>query len=47
VTTIHQLTSAQHDAWVKAVHPVWAKFRDKIGGDIVDAAVAANNPKTN
>jgi C4-dicarboxylate-binding protein DctP len=47
VTTIHQLTPAQHDAWVKAVHPVWAKFRDKIGGDIVDAAVAANNPKTN
>jgi C4-dicarboxylate-binding protein DctP len=47
VTTIHQMTPAQHDAWVKAMHPVWTKFRDKIGGDIVDAAVAANNPKTN
>ena len=47
VTTIHQMTPAQHAAWVKAMHPVWAKFRDKIGGDIVDAAVAANGPKTN
>jgi C4-dicarboxylate-binding protein DctP len=47
VTTIHQLTPAQHDAWVKAMHPVWTKFKDKIGADIVDAAVAANNPKTN
>lgn len=45
--TIHQLTKAQHDAWVKAMHPVWAKFEGKIGKDIVDAAVAANNPKTN
>jgi len=47
VTTIHQLTPEQHAAWVKAMHPVWTKFRDKIGGDIVDAAVAANGPKTN
>jgi hypothetical protein len=29
------------------MHPVWAKFTDKIGKDIVDAAVASNNPKTN
>jgi C4-dicarboxylate-binding protein DctP len=47
VTTIHELTPAQHAAWVKAMHPVWAKFENKIGKDIVDAAVAANNPKTN
>jgi C4-dicarboxylate-binding protein DctP len=47
VTTIHQLTPEQHAAWVKAMHPVWAKFRNQIGGDIVDAAVASNNPKTN
>ena len=26
VTTIHELTPAQHAAWVKAMHPVWAKF---------------------
>ncbi len=47
VTTIHELTPAQHAAWVKAMHPVWAKFKNQIGGDIVDAAVASNNPKTN
>jgi len=47
VTTIHQLTPAQHAAWVKAMHPVWSKFRNQIGGDIVDAAVASNSPKTN
>jgi C4-dicarboxylate-binding protein DctP len=47
VTTIHELTPAQHAAWVKAMHPVWAKFEDKIGKDVVDAAVAANGPKTN
>jgi C4-dicarboxylate-binding protein DctP len=47
VTTIHQLTPAQHEAWVKAMHPVWAKFESQIGKDIVDAAVASNSPKTN
>ena len=26
VTTIHELTPEQHAAWVKAMHPVWAKF---------------------
>ena len=43
---IHQLTKEQHDAWVKAMHPVWTKFESKIGKDIVDAAVAANNTPT-
>jgi C4-dicarboxylate-binding protein DctP len=47
VTTIHELTPAQHAAWVKAMHPVWAKFEGKIGKGIVDAAVASNGPKTN
>ena len=47
VTTIHQLTPEQHAAWVKAMHPVWTKFEPIIGKDIVDAAVAANGPKTN
>lgn len=44
---IHELTPEQHAAWVKAMHPVWAKFEDKIGKDIVAAAVASNSPKTN
>ncbi len=47
VTTIHQLTPAQHAAWVKAMHPVWTKFENKIGKDIIAAAVAANDANTN
>jgi C4-dicarboxylate-binding protein DctP len=47
VTTIHQLTPAQHAAWVKAMTPVWTKFENQIGKDIIAAAVASNNPKTN
>ena len=47
VTTIHELTPAQHAAWVKAMHPVWTKFEKQIGKDIIDAAVAANNAATN
>jgi C4-dicarboxylate-binding protein DctP len=47
VTTIHQLTPAQHAAWVKAMHPVWKKFENQIGKDIIDAAVASNGPATN
>jgi C4-dicarboxylate-binding protein DctP len=47
VTTIHELTPAQHAAWVKAMAPVWKKFEAQIGKDIIDAAVAANGPKTN
>ena len=33
VTTIHQLTPAQHAEWVKAMKPVWAKFEKEIGKD--------------
>lgn len=47
VTTIHELTPAQHSAWVKAMHPVWKQFEKQIGKDIIDAAVAANNSNTN
>ncbi len=47
VTKIHQLTPAQHAAWVKAMHPVWKKFEKQIGKDIIDAAVASNGPATN
>ncbi len=47
VTKIHELTPAQHAAWVKAMHPVWQKFEGKIGKDIIDAAVASNGPATN
>lgn len=47
VSKIHKLTADQHAAWVKAMHPVWAKFEGQIGKDLIDAAVKSNNPKTN
>ena len=47
ITTIHQLTPEQHKAWVDAMHPVWKQFENKIGKDIVAAAVKANEAPTN
>ena len=47
VTTIHELTPDQRRQWVAAMKPVWAKFEGAIGKDLIDAAVKANNPKTN
>jgi C4-dicarboxylate-binding protein DctP len=41
-TTIRTLDSAQRDAWKAAMKPVWAKFSDQIGQDVIDAALAAN-----
>lgn len=35
VTTVHKLTPEQHAAWVKAMHPVWAKFEKEIGKDLI------------
>ncbi|MCF8475735.1 MAG: TRAP transporter substrate-binding protein [Pseudolabrys sp.] len=46
-STIHQLTAAQRQEWVKAMKPVWAKFEKEIGKDLIEAAVKSNNPKTN
>jgi C4-dicarboxylate-binding protein DctP len=47
VTTIHQLTPDQRRQWVAAMKPVWAKFEGAIGKDLIEAAEAANKPKTN
>ena len=44
--TIHQLTPAQHAAWVKAMHPVWKKFETRIGKELIDAAMASNETLT-
>lgn len=30
------MTNAERDAWRKATAPVWAEFRDEIGGDLID-----------
>ncbi len=35
------LTPDQLEAWQAVMHPVWDKFRDKIGADLIDAALAA------
>ncbi len=44
--TIHQLTPVQHKAWVKAMHPVWKKFENQIGKDVITAAVESNEAMT-
>lgn len=36
------LTPEERALWVEAMKPVWKKFEDKIGKDMIDAAYAAN-----
>ncbi|HUM91205.1 MAG TPA: TRAP transporter substrate-binding protein [Candidatus Competibacter sp.] len=43
-TEILSFTAEQRAAWQKAMQPVYDKFTDKIGKDIVEAARAANKP---
>lgn len=43
-TQILPFSAEQRAAWQKAMEPVYAKFTDKIGKDVVDAARAANKP---
>ena len=40
---IRTLTADQRKAWVEAMKPVWAKFEDGIGKNMIDAAQAANS----
>jgi len=37
-----QLTAAEKQQWRDAMRPVWAKFENDIGKDLIDAALAAN-----
>ncbi len=39
---IRELTPEQRNAWVSAMKPVWEKFQDDIGTDVIDAAMASN-----
>ena len=39
---IQTLSKEDVAAWRTAMHPVWEKFQDQIGKDIIDAAVASN-----
>ena len=40
--TIRTLTAEQRADWVKTMKPVWAKFEDEIGADMISAAQASN-----
>ncbi|NMH65652.1 TRAP transporter substrate-binding protein [Shewanella sp. SHSM-M6] len=42
-TQLVTLTPAQRQQWVAIMKPVWAKFEDKVGKDVIRAAEAANN----
>lgn len=39
---IRTLNTAQRQAWVEAMKPVWSKFEGDIGSDMIEAAQAAN-----
>ncbi len=41
-TVVRELTPEQREAWVKAMKPVWEKFKGDIGEDVIQAALAAN-----
>ncbi len=41
--TVRELSPEQRKAWVETMKPVWDKFKDDIGQDMIDAAVASNN----
>ncbi len=43
--TIRTLTPEQRQKWVEAMKPVWKKFEDDIGEDVIRAALAANEGK--
>ncbi len=40
---VRTLNATQRQVWVDTMKPVWAKFADDIGQDVIDAAVAAGN----
>lgn len=40
---IRVLSEEQRQAWIKALKPVWAKFEDDIGSDLIEAALESGN----
>ena len=40
---IRELSPEQRQAWIDAMKPVWDQFKDDIGQDLIDSALAANN----
>ena len=43
VSEVIELTPEEKAQWREAMKPVWAKFADEIGQDMIDAAAASNN----
>ena len=41
---IIELTAEERNQWREAMKPVWKKFEGEIGKELIDAAVASNNP---
>ncbi|MFU8777598.1 MAG: DctP family TRAP transporter solute-binding subunit [Roseovarius sp.] len=39
---VRQLTAEQRAKWVEAMNPVWDKFKEDVGQENIDAAVASN-----
>ncbi|MBD7978500.1 TRAP transporter substrate-binding protein [Serpens gallinarum] len=42
---IIELTAEQRNEWREAMKPVWKKFENEIGKDLIEAAVASNQPE--
>lgn len=40
---VRTLTPDQRRLWIEAMKPVWDRFRDGIGQDVIEAAIAAND----
>lgn len=38
-----EITAAERQQWVDAMKPVWKKFEDEIGAELIEAALKANN----
>ncbi|MGY0400261.1 MAG: C4-dicarboxylate ABC transporter, partial [Ostreibacterium sp.] len=43
ISKIHTLTDGQRQQWITVMKPVWEKFKDDIGADIIKAAVQSND----
>jgi len=41
--TVRTLTDQQRQAWIDALKPVWKKFENDIGKELINAALEANN----
>ena len=42
-TEIITLTKEEREQWRDAVRPVWKKFENEVGADLIEAAVNSNN----